>query len=353
MEKKNKILVIEDNEDVRENLKELLELSGYFVETAVDGKQGVLRALQFIPDLVLCDVMMPALDGFGVLRIMSSKPTLNRTPFIFLTAKTDKQDIRKGMNLGADDYLVKPFDDVELLEAIEMRLKKAALLKSEIDFDSSQHLTESIAASKKVLLDRFLGRPSKHFRKKEIIYEQGESLDFLYYIRKGKIKIIKTNDDGKDFVLDILIEGEFFSHMDLVEDSISTETTVAMEESEILLVPKEAFQKLIASNRNIAAAFIRFLAISIKDRDEKLLHLAYDSVRRRVASALLVLHQKSLDQGKESIVIYREDLAGYVGTAKETVIRTLSDFKEDRYIEILERGIIKVIDLEGLANMPN
>ncbi|HHB78593.1 MAG TPA: response regulator [Saprospiraceae bacterium] len=353
MEDKKKILVIEDNEDVRDNIRELLELSGYEVEIAVDGKQGVIRALQFMPDLILCDVMMPELDGFGVLRIMSNKPELMRIPFIFLTAKTDREDVRKGMNLGADDYIVKPFDDVELLEAIETRLKKVTQLKSDFQFENDSLLSENIEASKKILLDNFKDRASKHFRKKEIVYEQGETLDFLYYVRKGKVKIIKTNEEGKDFVLDILIEGEFFGYMDLVEDGVGTETIVAMEPSEILQIPRDAFQKLLCHNRNISSSFIKYLAVSIKEREEKLLHLAYDSVRRRVASALLVLHQKSKSQGKKNIIIFREDLAGYVGTAKETVIRTLSDFKEEGYINILERGIIEVLDVNGLEEMPN
>lgn len=351
MEKK--VLVIEDNEDVRDNLKELLELSGYKVESAIDGKQGIIRATQFMPDLILCDVMMPELDGFGVLRIMSAKPELMRIPFIFLTAKTDRADVRKGMNLGADDYIVKPFDDVELLEAIETRLKKVEQLKGDFEFDNDSLLSENIDASKQLFLDSFESRASKHFRKKEIIYEQGETLDFLYYIRKGKVKLIKTNNEGKDFVLDILIEDAFFGHMDLVEDGISTETTIAMEPSEILQIPKKAFQEILCHNRAISTSFIKYLANNMKEREEKLLHLAYDSVRRRVATALLVLHQKSQSQGKKNIIIFREDLAGYVGTAKETVIRTLSDFKEDGYIAILEKGIIEVIDEKGLEDMPN
>lgn len=353
MERNKKILVIEDNEDVRENLKELLELSGLSVEVAGDGKQGVIRALQYMPDLILCDVMMPELDGFGVLRIMSTKPELQKIPFIFLTAKTDRDDVRKGMNLGADDYIMKPFDDVELLEAIEVRLKKVEQLKSDHNFESDFLLSENIEVSKQMLLENFNDRPSKHFRKKEIIYEQGETLDFLYFIRKGKVKVIKTNDDGKDFVLDIIIEGEFFGHLDLVENGISTETVVAMESSEVLQIPKDGFQKILCHNKVVSSTFIKYLATSIKERENKLLHLAYDSVRRRVASALLVLHEKANNQGRENIIIYREDLAGYVGTAKETVIRTLSDFKEEGYIKILEKGAIEVVDKKGLYDMPN
>ena len=129
-----KILVIEDNPDVRENLAEILELSGYKVSTAQDGKVGVSIANKEDLDLILCDVMMPELDGYGVLRILNRNPKTSGIPFIFLTAKSEKTDFRKGMGLGADDYITKPFDDVDLLDAIEMRLKKSDKIKSAFDF---------------------------------------------------------------------------------------------------------------------------------------------------------------------------------------------------------------------------
>ena len=119
-----KILIIEDNPDVRENTAEILELSNYEVVTAENGKEGVKAASEELPDLIICDVMMPELDGFGVLRILSQNPVTATIPFIFLTARTEKSDFRKGMSLGADDYITKPFDDVDLLNAIEIRLKK-------------------------------------------------------------------------------------------------------------------------------------------------------------------------------------------------------------------------------------
>lgn len=121
-----RILVIEDNFEVRENIAEILALSHYTVLTAENGKVGVRLAQENTPDLILCDVMMPELDGFGVLHILSQNPITSQIPFIFLTAKAEKTDFRKGMNLGADDYITKPFDDAELLNAIEVRLKKHA-----------------------------------------------------------------------------------------------------------------------------------------------------------------------------------------------------------------------------------
>ena len=126
-----KILLIEDDEIMRENISELIALTGYEVEVAANGMLGVEKVSSFKPDLIVCDVMMPELDGYGVLYILSQKPETASIPFIFLTAKSEKEDLRKGMELGADDYLSKPFESTELIRAIESRLKKNELLKKE------------------------------------------------------------------------------------------------------------------------------------------------------------------------------------------------------------------------------
>lgn len=119
-----RILVIEDEKNIRENIQELLEAKGYTVRTAAHGKQGVLDAIDFRPNLIVCDVMMPKMDGFKVLEYIRKTSIVQNTPFIFLTARVDKTDIRQGMDLGADDYITKPFTSKELLKAIETRLKR-------------------------------------------------------------------------------------------------------------------------------------------------------------------------------------------------------------------------------------
>lgn len=124
MEQQTKILVIEDDENIRENIQELLEAKGYHVKAASNGKQGVLEAIDYRPSLILCDVMMPKMDGFKVLEYVRKTAAIQSTPFIFLTAKIDIQDVRHGMDLGADDYITKPFTTKELINAIETRLKK-------------------------------------------------------------------------------------------------------------------------------------------------------------------------------------------------------------------------------------
>ena len=128
-----KILLIEDNQDVRENTAEILELANYQVVTAENGKIGIEKAQEFKPDIVLCDIMMPLMDGFQVLRTFEKDSSMASTPFIFLTAKADRSDMRMGMNLGADDYLTKPYEEHELLEAITCRLNKHDNLKKEIE----------------------------------------------------------------------------------------------------------------------------------------------------------------------------------------------------------------------------
>ena len=127
-----KILVIEDNREIRENLAELLRLASYEVYETENGKQGMEMALKTRPDLVLCDIMMPVLDGYGVLLMLQKNPITANIPFIFLTAKSERMEVRKGMEMGADDYIIKPFDGTDVINAIEGRLRKAAALRDEV-----------------------------------------------------------------------------------------------------------------------------------------------------------------------------------------------------------------------------
>lgn len=128
-----KILVIEDNDNIRENLKEFLEIKAYMVEDAKNGYIGIQKILQSKPDLVLCDIMMPEIDGYEVLETIRKAPTLANTPFIFLTAKVKPENIREGMQLGADDYITKPFKMSDVVKAIEARLKRDEIQKMEIN----------------------------------------------------------------------------------------------------------------------------------------------------------------------------------------------------------------------------
>ncbi|MDH5609043.1 MAG: response regulator [Cyclobacteriaceae bacterium] len=341
-----KILLIEDNLEVRENTAEILELANFQVITAENGKIGVDKAMNENPDLIICDIMMPELDGFGVLHILSKNKNTARIPFIFLTAKTEKMDFRKGMNMGADDYLTKPFDDTELLDAIESRLRKREINTTDYaqNYEGiNEFITDARAIGK--LEDLSNERKKRTYNKKSEIFRKGDLPNYLFYILEGKIKEFKTNEDGKELIIGIYGKGEFFGYEALLENSEYRESSTAIENSELALIPKKDFFTLIYTNRDVANKFIEMLSNKVSEKEERLLNLAYNSVRQRTAEALLTLYEKYGNQPE--ITISRDDLAHMVGTATESVIRVLSDFKDENVIEI-QSGKIRVTSPDKL-----
>ena len=144
-----KILVIEDNPQIARSLETILGLEGFEVTLAVNGPDGVDAALRLRPDLILCDVMMPGFDGHEVLRRVRSDASAGLTPFIFVTARAERNDQRTGMTLGADDYLTKPFSRGELLDAVRSRLERTAALQAgggggTFDYTSPEPLREKL-----------------------------------------------------------------------------------------------------------------------------------------------------------------------------------------------------------------
>jgi CRP/FNR family transcriptional regulator, cyclic AMP receptor protein len=349
------LLLIEDNIEIRENTAEILELAGYKVQTAENGKVGVEMALQEKPDLIICDIMMPVLDGYGVLHLLNKNQELTGIPFIFLTAKAERSDFRKGMEMGADDYITKPFSDIELLNAVESRIKKTELLAKNYTADAdgmSQMLNEF--KGKDALIDLAADRKINHYKKKQPIYTEGNHPNRLYYVQKGKVKTCKTNDAGKELTVGLFNEGDFFGYNALLEETVYKETAEAIEDSEVSIIPKEDFENLLLSNKDVTHKFIKLLAKNVTEKENQLLGLAYNSLRKRVADALLTLQSKYQNelQDKFSIHISREDLANIAGTATESLIRTLSDFKSENLIEIKDGNII-ISNQKKLADMLN
>jgi CRP-like cAMP-binding protein/CheY-like chemotaxis protein len=349
------ILLIEDNEEMRENTTEILELDKYNVLTAKNGKLGVELAQNNKIDLIICDVMMPVLDGYGVLHLLSKNPETASIPFIFLTAKAERTDFRKGMEMGADDYITKPFDDIELLKAVASRLKKNEILRSEFSknidgLNSFFSEVKNIEDLSKLSDDRKV----KTIKKKEHIFAEGNYPNGLYFINKGKVKTFKTNSDGKEFITGLFKEGDFIGYTALLEDGKYNESATTLEDSEICLVPKEDFFELIYKNAEVSKKFIKMLADNLTEKENALLKLAYNSVRKRIAEALIELKNRyQKDEAKKfSMSVLREDLANMAGTTSESTIRTLSDFKEEKLIEI-NGGTITIINSEKLENMKN
>jgi len=352
---KRKILLIEDNLEMRENTSEILELADYLVISASNGQEGVDLAVKELPDLIICDIMMPALDGYEVLNALSKNNETMSIPFIFLTAKAERLDQRKGMEMGADDYLIKPFDDLELLSAVSTRLRKNDLLKRNFSRDING-LNDFMEAVKGMdILNQLSNqRALKTHKKKENIYLEGNSPKGIYFINSGKVKTSITNADGKDLISGLYNTGDFFGYLALLEETKYTETASALEDAEVCMIPKEDFYGLIYTSPDVSKKFIKMLSNELASKEDQLLQLAYNSVRKRVAEALMTLYHKygEQDQGPFSMKISREDLSNLVGTSTETVIRTLSDFKDEKLVE-LKGGIITILNPDKLSSMKN
>lgn len=348
------ILIIDDNPDILDNLSEILELANYNVLKAADGKQGVQAAIQTEPDLIICDIMMPILDGYGVLHMLQKNEQLQNVPFIFLSSKTEKEDFRKGMQLGADDYISKPFNATELLDAIEVRLKKSELLQKKLPDNKLEGVNNLVNSftTKGSLQELRRNRKIIKYCKKQIIYREGIQPIRLYYVQKGKVKTYKSNDDGKDLITELYGEGDFFGYVALLEGTVYKETAEALQDCELAVIPREEFELLVYKDKQVASQFFQVLAKNVTEKENKLLGQAYNSLRKKVAVALLTLKEKYHSNKQElfSINISRENLATLAGTATESVIRTLSDFKNEKLIDIKENNII-IINEKKLENL--
>jgi CheY-like chemotaxis protein len=340
-----RILIIEDNQDIRENIAELLELSGYLAMEASNGKEGLQKAITELPDLIICDIMMPVMDGYGVLSGLNNHPKAAIIPFIFLTAKAEKEDFRKGMGLGADDYITKPFEEKELLDAIELRLSRVEMFRSGDDVSATSleqlvekgNLTKSFNEALKPNL-----RDARFYKKKEEVYQEGGRATHLFFIRKGSVKTYKLHEEGKELTTEIYKEGEYFGYYPLLEEGPYKEFAECLEASEIVLIPKQDFVQLIYSNIQVARQFIKLLSSNILEREEQLLRMAYDTLRQRVARTLYELYNKyKTEDGKPVRLSFtREEISRYIGTARESFIRMMSDLREEGALDIIEGDIV-------------
>lgn len=352
----HRILVIEDNPDMLENIASILELGHYEVMTAENGKKGVEIAIRERPDLILCDVMMPDLDGYGVLHILGRNPATSTIPFVFLTGRVDINHIREGMMLGADDYLTKPFDDAELLSVIEMRIRKHEKIKAAFDRDI-QSIDEFLEKAREIKGTHSLSDDlqSRRIKKRNFIFMEGHEPMDLFFIQSGMVKTYMMTEDGKELVTGIHGPGAFIGYLSLLENTPYNESAIVLEDAEIYMIGKHDFNSLVYSNRMIATQFIKLLADNLYEIERRLLEMAYQSVRQRVASSLIKLSETMSENVREAsncplIRISRKDLSGIVGTATESLNRTLADFRDEHILELTEAGI-KVLDRHKLMRV--
>ena len=341
---KKKILIIEDDKIVRENTAEILQLANYEVITAENGKFGLEKANVFKPDLIICDILMPELDGYGVLQIIMRSRLLQKTPVIFMSAKTKHDDIRKGMDLGASDYITKPFEESELLSAVASRLKRKEIME--------HGLVKEPEIFKKWRIEEI----EKAFHYKEVIeyksgstiYCEGNISNHIFYIVKGEVKTFKINQEGKELITEIFTDKSFFGFTSLLTNKPYIENAEAIRQTSVIRIQKHELLELIKSNPQLGLNFIDLLSKDLEHIKDHLMHLAYDSVRRKTADAILQLQKKMMPF--DTIEISRSDLASFLGIAKETLTRTLTDFKEEQLIST-HKNEIQVLDKESLERI--
>jgi len=346
----NKVLLIEDDVVLRENTAELLELSDYDMITAPNGKVGVEMATKYLPNIIVCDIMMPELDGYGVLEALSTNENTKHIPFIFLSAKTERKDVRRGMDLGADDYITKPFDEEELISAIESRLAKASILK-DIHKAKTEDDDESEIRTLNDLKNFFddNGVVTK-YGKGDVIYEEGQNSNYIYLISKGLVKSHKFDEKGKDLTTALYKEDDLFGYTSFINNTAYQESTTAIKETELIGVTKSDLKDVLNNNHQVTLELIQLLTENLTDVKDHLLQMAYSSVKKRTANTILKFADKLNRNPEDVIRISRNDLASVAGIATESLIRTLSSFKDNGIIEIEGRNI-KILDINKLQEM--
>lgn len=346
------ILLIEDDTALRENTAELLELSGYKVSTAPNGKIGIEKAINEIPNVIICDIMMPEIDGYGVLEAMVSSENTSHIPFIFLSAKTEHKEVRRGMDMGADDYLTKPFDEEELLSAVESRMAKATILElrkenlernTSEDNDSPKNLNQ--------LKNYFCDEGElAQYKKGENIYSKGDHSNSLFLLLKGVVKTHTMDDNAKELITGLYKADDFLGFTSFDDNIPYTETATAVEGVELVGLSKTYVLDILKNSQDVSLELMNLLTDNLAEVKQQLIKMAYSSVRKKTASTIIQFVEIMNKNHHEPLRISRNDLATTAGIATESLIRTLSDFKKDGIIEIEGRDI-RILDLQSLRDI--
>jgi CRP-like cAMP-binding protein/CheY-like chemotaxis protein len=350
----NKILVVENDENDRHRMVATLQLSNYMVVCASDGREAVQMARTVHPDLIVCNSCLPDIDGYGVLHTLRQTPGFTSLPFILLASIDNKEEFRKAMREGADDFLAMPFEGIELLRAVESSLARNQRLARhptlsktgpEIEMGPDHLLSRTWdPADRSVLI----------FRKKEIIYREGQRASHVWYIVRGKIKTYRVHDDGKELITNVHGPGDFIGYAAALEGNNYKDNARVLDEAGVIQLSSVEFLHILTEDPGLFRCVIGSLAHQVAEKDEDLLNKAYNSLRKRVANGLLLLTDKfrTTEAGDRIIQLSRENLASIIGAAPESLTRTLSDFRKEKLIEI-EDGRIHLLNLEKLRKMIN
>lgn len=346
-----KILLIVNDPEIRASSCEILELASYQVLQASDGKNGVEQAMLEQPDIIVTELVMPGLDGFGVLHLLQNKPLFANALFIVLCSVLDKKELRKAMEMGADDVIVKPFEGAELLSSIETRIRKQQLRQtiSALADKAIPALQSESELLSYLIQDRNIDR----YNKKQLVTREGDRPTKVFYVLCGKARSFKTHPDGKDLVIDLYGPGDYIGFEDLLSGSNYSETVETLDYTELAIIPRKDFEEVIHSSTVASKKFIEKLIQRSAQLQNRLLWLAYHSLRQKVAAAILQLKEKysCTSNGYFEINLNRAAFASIAGTATESSIRTLGEFKAEHLIELEADGTIRLLNEKKLAEL--
>jgi CRP-like cAMP-binding protein/CheY-like chemotaxis protein len=348
-----KILFIEDQSENGENIRQLLGLSNYRVIVAADGREGMTRAIAERPDLVLCETHSCAIDGYGVIQALQHHPETRGIPVILLTAAEAKDEFRKAMEAGADDFLARPFEGVELLRAVEACLERHRNRLPGVHGVPAMHSSKGSD-----IPEQSDWRPDEHdtryYKKRTILYMEGQRASQIWYVISGKVKTYMVHADGKELITSICGPGDCLGCAAAVQGGAYTDNAQVLEETGLVAIPRPEFMHLMSSDPAFMRQLIKWLSRNTRKQESGLLNLAYSSLRKKVANGIVRLYDSSRGEkdGGNYISISRDNLAAIIGSAPESLTRTLSDFKREHLIEIAD-GRIYLLDEGGLRNMIN
>lgn len=344
---KKNILVIEDDRLLAENIMELLELSGYRVVICYDGKNGFKKAVQEIPDLIISDIIMPGVDGYELFKALQQNQKTCNIPFIFLSAKADPGDVRKGMNLGADDYITKPFNEDDLILAVEKRLEKRALAFRKKNIPQKKSSEFQLEELKKFF--RTYGEQLEAEKHEEIFLE-GRNATNIYLLEYGLVKTFKLDEYGKELITGISKVGEFIGFYSFKTPSSYPESASSLERSILYRLSYQEFVHMLKQNQDLTLEYAELLSTHLDILKSHLLEMAYGSVLKKTASTLLEFAQKTNGGSPPILKVSRSDMASVAGISTESFIRSLSSLKAEGIIDIVGRNIM-ILNLPKLQKI--
>ena len=253
------------------------------------------------------------------------------------------------MDLGADDYLTKPFEEEDLINAIESRLAKVELLGRMAQEGSknpagSEDQIRTLNELKNFFDDN--GEPTS-FMQGSSIYQEGTYSHKIYLILKGVVKCHTMDEDGKELITSLYRADDFLGFTSFIDNIPYQESATAIEDVELAGISKENLKQVLEKNHNISLELMELLTGNIKDIKQQLLQMAYSSVRKKTAQTLLQFAEIMNKKTEDPIKISRNDLASVAGIATESLIRTLSGFKKEGLIDIEGRNI-RIKELKAL-----